>query len=303
MTTHRYDLRISGLAEGQGRIRAATLGRVLDALLLTAERTTRLLATGSGGARGARPRWLAAATDVTVTGLKSGSTIVEMEAPRLGETAFEALGQPDAPAARELGDDTALDLVARAINETQEAKPIGDYFDGSVLEAILSFGKAAGSDGLRYEMSPREPAHGRFSLDQNTCAGIRTRLDEIKAPRPFIVSGRLDEIEHGNGAFRLLVKPNAKLPGRLDSKSLSPEALRPLWGKLTTVEGLVRFKANGQPRLIEARRISGRSDGDRVFEEMPSTGSRTPGGSFDPIDLGGAWPGDEPIEELLAQLD
>ena len=24
---------------------------------------------------------------------------------------------------------------------------------------------------------------------------------------------------------------------------------------------------------------------------------------FDPIQLAGAWPGDEPIEELLAQLD
>ena len=69
MNAHRYQLRISGLAEDEGRIKAATLQRVLDALLATAERTTRLLATGSGSAKGARPGWLGAAIDVTVTGL------------------------------------------------------------------------------------------------------------------------------------------------------------------------------------------------------------------------------------------
>ena len=144
---------------------------------------------------------------------------------------------------------------------------------------------------------------GGSSLTTRRAQEIKVRLDEIQAPRPFVVSGRLDKIEHGNGSFRLLVNRGAKLPGRLDSDSLSPETLRPLWGKQTTVEGLVHFKANGQPRLIEARRISGRVDGDHVFEELPSTGSRTPGRSFDPIDLAGAWPGDEPIEDLLAQLD
>ena len=230
---------------------------MLDGLLLTAERTTRLLATGSGTARGAKPRWLAAATDVTVTGLKPGSTTVEMEAPGLGGVPFEAFAGPDAQAARELRDDTALDLVARAINEAQEENPVGDYFDGSVLEAILRFGKTARSAGLRYEMSPRGTARGRFTLDLNTWTGIKLHLDEIQEPKPFVVSGRLDKIEHGNGSFRLLVGPNAKLPGRLDSDSLSPEELRPLWGKLTTVEGLVHFKASGRPRLIEARRISG----------------------------------------------
>ena len=59
MARHCYELRITGLGEGRGRIRMATLGRVSDALLLTAERATRLLATGSGSGRGRRPRWLA----------------------------------------------------------------------------------------------------------------------------------------------------------------------------------------------------------------------------------------------------
>ena len=302
MHTHSYQLRISGLSEDDGRIKAATLRRVLDALLATAERTTRLLATGSGSSRGARPGWLDAAVDVTVTGLKSGSTVIEMEAPRLGETPFEAFAQSDVRMTQPLLEGTALDLVARAINETQTEDPAGDYFDGSVLEAILRFRKATRNTGSRYEMTSLGNAHEQFTLDNRACSHIEARLNEIQAPRPFVVSGRLDKIEHGSGSFRLQVNQNSKLLGRLSSE-LSPETLRPLWGKQTTVEGMVHFKANGQPRLIEARRISGRLEGDEIFEEMPSTGSRKPAASFDPVDLAGAWPGDEPLDDLLAQLD
>ena len=79
------------------------------------------------------------------------------------------------------------------------------------------------------------------------------------------------------------------------------------------MEGIVHFKANGQSRLIEARRISGRVEGDSVFEEVPSVARQELYDlfphrdrriqSFDPIELAGTWPGDEPLEDLLAQLD
>lgn len=91
------------------------------------------------------------------------------------------------------------------------------------------------------------------------------------------------------------------------------ERLRTLWGNQATIEGVVHFKANGQPRFIQARRFRGLRDGDEVFDEIPSVETSDTYGqiqfhpeqtaSFDPIELAGSWPGDEPIEELLAQLD
>ena len=313
MKTRQYQLRISGLSEGQGQIRAATLQRILDALLLTAERTTRLLATGTGNARGARPQWLEATIDVTITGMKPGSTILGIEAPQLGETAREQFAQTNLWEAQPSLDNTALDLAARAVNETQKREPAGDYFDSSVLEAILRFGKAAGAAGVRYEMIPYGSAQGKFALDDSTCAFARKRLNDIPTPRAYVVSGRLDEIKHDGGRFRLLMNRRSVLFGRLDTSSLSVETLRPLWGKPTTVEGMVHFKANGQPRLIEARRIGSRLEGDSIFEEMPWVqtqespdlfpvkGRRVE--NFDPMELAGAWPGEESTEDLLAQLD
>ena len=313
MTAQQYQLRISGLRNGEGQIRATALQRILDALLATAERATRLLATGTGSNKGARPQWLDATIAVTITGMEPGSTILGMEAPQLTETAKGQFAQTDLWAKQPGLDATALDLAAQAINETQMQNSVGDYFDTFVLEAILKFRKAAGMAGVRYEMMPRGTAQGNFVLDDSRFAFVRERLDRIPVPRSFVVNGRLDEIKHGSGRFRLLMNRGTALFGRLDTSSLSVEVLRPLWGKQTTLAGMVHFKANGQPRWIEAQRISSRLEGDNVFEEVPSAGEPDPQktssvrrvrtGNFDPMVLAGAWPGDEPTEALLAQLD
>ena len=315
MNTQRYEFRICGLLEDEGQIRATTLTRALDALHATAERTTRLLATGAGVGRGAKPRWLEVAVDFKITGLKPGSTKIGIEAHPLGETAYEDLAQTDPRSRRKLPnyDETALDLAARSINESQMADPAGDYFDRSVLEAILKFEKAAGVPGVRYEMISQDTSDRQFIVDEGTCARVRDRLNDAPDPESFIVSGRLERINYSNGQFRLLVNQDSYLPGRLCAESLSVEALRPLWGKQITVEGTVHFKSNGQARSIEARRISSRLEKDGVFEEMPSVKVQEPNilfpdrmdqaQTFDPIELAGAWPGDEPIEDLLEQLD
>ena len=301
-----------------------SLIRALKALVKTAESATRLAATGRSGGRGAKPRWLKAALDFTVTGLEPGSTTVAIEAPRLGEVPNLDLAQRDLWLRQPGAEDTSLDLGARATAEVQSAAAPGDYFDRNVLQAILELGTAVKTPGARYELIPGNRAGAGFVLEASACPKIKERLQSIPSPRAFVVSGRLDEIGHGLGRFRLLLAEGS-LHGRLDRSQLDVELLRPLWGKQATVQGVVRFKSNGRPRFIDARRISARAEGDTIFETMPEAG---PGaGSLadattetersepvsqaldkamrhvDPMILWGAWPGDEPIEELLAQLD
>ncbi len=313
MKTKHYQLRISGLREDKGQIRIADLQRILEALIRISERATRLQATGEGSVKGPKPKWLDASIDFTITGLESGSTVVGIDAPLLGETAYEEFAQREFWRPQPSLDDTALDLAAYAIQEAGDAGSVGDRLDSGVLEAILKFRKAARTSGIRYELTPQGSARGRFSLDENVCVQVNERLKNIPPPKAFIVSGRLDEIKHGGGRFRLMLDSNSQLLGKLRPDALEIEVLRPLWGKPTTVEGMVHFKASGQPRLIEAYRISVCAEGDDIFKEMPSVEKTeiqslvvTQGEHLryaDPIELAGAWPGDEPIDELLAQLD
>lgn len=290
----------------------------------TAERATRLAATGRSGGRGAKPRWLKAALDFTVTGLEPGSTTVGIEAPRLGDVPDLGLDQEDLWLQQPSTKDTSLDLGARATAEVQSSAASGDYFDGNVLQAILGFGKVVKTPGVRYELIARNRTGTGFVLEASSCPQIEKRLRLIPAPRAVVVSGHLDEIGHGLRRFRL-VMGGGSLQGRLGHDNLDVELLRPLWGKRATVQGIVHFKSNGQPRFIEARRISPRAEGDKILETVPMaeigggqvtdvltesaragsayTGSTKAIRRVDPMVLWGAWPGDEPIEELLAASD
>ncbi|MCE2455142.1 MAG: hypothetical protein J4G12_04900 [Gemmatimonadetes bacterium] len=290
----------------------------------TAESATRLAATGQSGTVGAKPRWLKEALDVTVTKLLPGSTILEMEVPRLGDVPALDLSQQDLWLQQPRAQDTALDLAALATAEVQDSDASGDYYDDNVLKAILKFGRASRSKSARFELAPANGSRPGFSLAAASCKEIAERLPLIPAPQACVVSGRLDEIGHGLRRFRLQIGDKV-LQGRLDEGIVDVELLRPLWGRQVTVQGMVRFKSNGWPRVIQARRIDERADGDRFFEKMPQ--AELPGrgpidqfkardgpagragptgrlwGQVDPMILWGAWPGDEPIEELLAALD
>ena len=309
MSMKHYQLRLSGLPENEGQIKAKRLVRVVEALIETAERATRLSATGEGKSRGSKPGWLNATVDFTITGLKTGSTIIGLEAPRLSDTAYKVFAQLDLWREQPSLDDTALDLAALAIEEAGTSCPEGNRFDSSVLDSILKFSRSGGTPGISYELVPRGSAQGRFTLDEHVCARVREQVKNIPHPKAFVVTGMLDEIKHGGGRFRLLLEKNSYILGRLNADFLDVEALRFLWGKPTTVEGIVHFKVNGEPRLIEARKISARVGGDDVFEEIPVENRdmeriiRTSAQMADPKNLAGAWPGDELIEELLAELD
>ena len=316
MNKRCYELRVSGLPEVAGQIKASHLQRVVEALAKTAHRATRLLATGAGSGRGRSPRWLDAAVDFTVTGLRSGSTVIAMEAPRLADAAPDSFSQGDfwLLEPRVGPEDTALDVASLAIEEAKTADSPGNRFDSSVLEAILLFQRASGVSDARYELIPDGSAspHASFALEDSTCERIRERASRIPDPKAVVVTGVLDEIKHGAGRFRLILGDGSQILGRVGSDSLV-ESLRSHWGKPATVAGRVHFKANGQPRLIEARRISARTGGDSVFCELPaaeprlaldhSIPRRSRRRGFGVAGLAGRWPGDETIEELMDQLD
>ncbi len=313
MDAPRYRLRLIGLREGEGHIQAATLERVLAALRQTAERATRLAVTGAGGGRGRRPDWLEATMDVMVTGLTSGSTSLEMAAPRIGDAAPEPFAQQDfwrdGPAAT----DTVLDFAARAINEAQAAESVGEFFDDAVLRAVLAFSGVARNTHVHYQLIPGERDHEGFTLDDDACARIGERRRRLPAPRAFVVSGTLDEIRHSKRGFRLQIGTQGRLLGQLAAEAPDAEALRPLWGKRVIVSGMVHFRADGTPRFIDAERLAKGRDEDSVFEALPT--AEVAGASLLPpaveqqarsadfMALWGAWPGDEPLEDLMDQLD
>lgn len=273
-----------------------------------------LLANGEGRRRRTKPAWLAAATDFTVTGLTSGSTVVAITSKRLIDTPSSPFGQGESPSGQSGidGEDTALDLAARAIREAQVPDSPGDCFDSAVLDAILELGKSVRTGEVTYSLSRRGVAEPDFVLSRRACSRIAERKRALPVPRAFIVSGRVQQLAHTRGQFQLEISNGRDLYGRLHADANDAELLRPLWGKQATIQGIVHFKANGQPRMIEAQRFAAGQAGDHLFAEIPDSKlatskvrpEGTQGGArvAKPMELVGTWPGDESVQELLQAL-
>lgn len=312
MTSRRYQLRLKGLKESKGEIKATRLIVVLQGLAATAARATQLRATGSGRTTKRTPKWIESTTDFTVTGIASGSTTVEIDAPCLRTTAYDQFSQLPLWGEKADLDDTALDLATEAINEAATAESAGNCFDDAVLGAILKLKKAGCNLGVEVELSLAGSKQNRFVLDNHFFENIAAIKKKIPPPKAFIVCGCLDEIRHANGYFRLIMKERNHLFGRLSDPSSHLELLRSLWGEKVTLEGIVNFKGNGEPRFIETLKIRKYAERDAIFEEVPKG---DPASLRELIvdevkkkrttkltDLIGLWPGDETAEELLAEL-
>jgi hypothetical protein len=89
------------------------------------------------------------------------------------------------------------------------------------------------------------------------------------------------------------------------------EDMREYWGKKATIKGIVHFRPSGKPRLIEAQVIKTMEEGEEVFDVLPQVQTEamflkeareTAVQTGWLKEIWGKWPGDEPIETLLAAL-
>ena len=301
-------MKVKGLRAERGEISSKELASILLALCTTAESVSRLLSSGSGCGIGRNPSWLSESTNFSVTGLAKGSTVIQFKAPLLRETTKYIFAPKNFWLNPPGLEDTALDLVAYAIEDAGNDNSTGEYYDSYVLEAMRRLGRSTHDGEVCLELMPQGLARGKFTWNKTVYQKLSNLMHSTPRPQTFIVSGRLDQTNYKGRYFYLLIGQNSKILGRLQPKSLDTEDLRQFWGKPVTIEGMVHFKADGKPRIIETRKICARSEGDELFEELPeihplfSKTDEYRAQSFNVRDIFGTWPGDETIEELMATL-
>lgn len=308
--TVKYQLQIKGLAALDGTIRARTLLHLLQGLMECAERGLRLAIEGVSVKTGRPPTWLEKAVDVTVAGLKKGSTVLDIEAPTLGAAIGAELQQQDFWIQPPSPDDTALTLFSRSVCDATAENLESDYYDGGVLKALLDlrpFFKEAKSLELIAKGRPQE--HVKLTAREiEKAERLKIRTPD---PRAFLVSGHLDAIQHSRKRFQLVLPNGQVIPGRIDEEFISAENLRQFWGKEVTIKGTVHFKPSGRIQLLDAQLIKAKEPGEEVYAEMPAvqTEAQFVASTFQAgdrkdwlKDVWGKWPGDETIEDLLADL-
>jgi hypothetical protein len=312
MNTVKYQLRLRGLQTPDGTVRVRVLTGVLDRLLSFAERGLRLAIEGQSVKRGTLPSWIAKSVDMTVTGIQTGSTILDIEAPMLGDTVGEQIRQQDFWVTPPSPSDTAFTLVVRSVNDATSEDLESEYYDGGVLESLRGMRSFVEGENQFLELRAIDRPQEQFSLGRQEIE----RVDRLQVRTPvsqaFIVSGVLNAIEHSRRKFQLVVDQGQIIPGRVNEEFMSAEDMRHLWGRKVSVKGVVHFKPSGHVRLLDAHLLKPMESGEEIFGALPQAQTEaafvrdvaSPQSQKDWLkDVWGQWPGDESMEELLADIE
>ena len=311
MSSLKYELRVQGLAVPAGTIPVHALLDLMQGLVDTAERGLRLAIQGESVKRGKAPAWLAKAVDLNFTGLKAGSTILAIEAPTFGDTIGGQLQNQERSFLQVLPQDTALSLVSRSIRDATAENLESDYYDTGVLNGLLELRGFFRTYAKALELSVEGRAEPEFILHDQDMEKVERLKKETPEPQAFVVSGLLDEIEHSNRRFQIVLGDGRVIPGRIDEEFMTFEELRSYWGTPVTVKGMVYFKPTGRVRLLEAHLIRAAEPGEEVFDEMPTADTASElfetahlkAGFVSPFrEIRGMWPGDESLDKILEAL-
>ena len=238
-----------------GEIPFSVLSKITEQLRKVSEGALRLYIEGrSSNKRGRDPEWVEKSLDFTLSGIKKGSTILEVKAPYLTET----LGNYQQPLYDELGLDsltnqTAIGLAIAAYEKATENPDNIDTLDKNLLKIMLGFNKFFGHD-TKASININGTSKQKITIAPNTLQKIKLLEEKTPADQKIKITGKLEMMKHSNNLLEL-VNENGKFKAHL-SHDYSFEKALPFFGKEITCAGLAHFNPKGQISSIEITDIT-----------------------------------------------
>lgn len=308
-TFKKHKLRLKGYQTENGKIPFSLLKDISIQITRIAESTILSYVEGNSTIkRGKTPVWLSNSIDFNLTGVKKGSTVLEVEAPTLSET----IGDFQLPLhqdfnANELKDKSALDLSFYAYRQAIIKNESSYLLDKNLLKEITKLNKILDSDKAELIF---ESADLSVSIMKNDISEIQ--IMEQKSPNSLKtqIKGKLDTISHSKSQLELITK-GKKIRAQL-SQNLNFDDILKYFGEEVVITGLAHFTPSGSVKSFEILKIRISNQNDSYFEKIPSpifpefqtkdlvSKTNYQGTKFDKIF--GKWPGDESTEDLIELL-
>ena len=307
MSRIRFELRLEGPGARGARVDAVALRDLLGTLIKGNQRALRLRVEGRSTAKG-QPAWMRDAASFDVIRFDEGSTLIELEAPSLGEClphwfrsevdAFTKV-DPSQP---------AVVLLQQGFAHALERQADSPFYDGGIVDVLLEFSELRKRGFERVEF--RTEGRPTLSFSVEDLQGVEELRRRIPPPQRVRVAGVLNQLRHSDRFFTLVLPSQETLDGV--AGEIPESDLARLWGKQVVVSGLVVFRISGKPLRIEAERIDAAHGDQSLWAVMPSpvfgdgeVGSlRRPQARRTGINaIVGEWPGDETDEEIAQLLE
>lgn len=297
-----FEIRLIGNRETGATIDGAVLRDVLDSLLEGVRRAVRLRVEGRSSAPGTAPRWLSEAGKFRVLGFREGSTVIDLDAPVVGEALADRGGlgplfeEPDPHA-------TGMGWYRDVLEDALRADRDSDRFDAGLLDAVVGWHRVLSHGVARIEFSNGGPSV--TSIDAQGLQQAASLIRSTPPPQRVRVAGWLEAIRHSTRAFVLTLADKTEVRGV--APQVPVESLRQLFGRKAYVDGLAHFRPNGHVARLEAEQIAPAGEDFEAWSQAPEPlfgpevqpAPRVPQGPRSGLNaIFGQWPGDESDEEI-----
>ena len=275
--------------------------------------SVRMAIEGASVSVGAPPAWLRRAADVRVTGLseRDAATIFHVEAPPLGEAAKEVYRQDSLWETRPPESDTAINVLARVLDDVTRADAESSRYDRQLLNRIIRMRRLF-DDRVVCIRFPSVTTDGTLSTPVTPqVVDSATRLaDRTPPPRQIRLTGILDMIRHSTRSFGLKLDDGAEVRGVLETHEQTEE-LKQFLGKKLLVLGRAVYRPSGKLLRVDAEGFETGEGQPLLFTKVPPPRETRPAISRTRPSVYqrqgvpaffGTWPGDETDEEFERML-
>jgi hypothetical protein len=237
--------------------------------LRLSESTLRSFVIGNSSLkRGKQAEWLTQSLDFNLSGLKSGSTILEVDAPMLKDT----LGAMQVPLFGDLPVDdvtsnSALGLGLYAFEKAMQGDVNSFILDKHLLKEMRQFGKFLNKRGSSIEVSTGKKAKV-IKLKKEVIEKIKTIEDNTPASIKTKVTGVLDMMKHSNHQLELLVDGTKRIRAILNDQ-LAVSDLTAFFGKELTVSGIANYNPSGDVISFEISGYKSANKKETYFNQLP----------------------------------
>ena len=275
--------------------------------------SVRMAIEGTSATVGAQPMWLRKASDVRVIGFDEnrGSTLLNLEAPPLGEAAKELYTQNAFWETRPSEQDTAVNVFARVMLEVRKANAESTLYDRQLLRRFGNLHSLFSHDVLAVHLPTTSNDTERTALlDEQVVQNAVQLSDHTPSSTQIRLTGKLDMIRYSTRSFGLVTDEGVEVRGVLDSQEQT-DSLKAFLGRRVLVLGKAVYRPSGSLLRIDAAGVEQGDGQPLLFSRIPPARTSRPHLIRNrPADIQkrgvaaffGTWPGEETDDDFEAMV-
>lgn len=266
--TIKHIVRLQGFDLENGKISFSLLAKLNERLVRLSESTLLSFVEGNSTIkRGKQAEWLSKSLDFQLSGIKEGSTILEIEAPVLkGTISNIQVPMFGDQSIEDIAKTSALGLGMVAFNQALSGKLDSSLLDKHLLKEMREFGTFLNKKGSTIEVGTGRNSKP-LKLKKESIEKIKAIEEKTPASIKTKVTGVLDMLKHSNNQLELIAG-DKRIRAILTDK-LKMNELKDFFGSELTVTGTAHYNPLGHITSLEITGFKNADKKEKYFEQAP----------------------------------